>query len=454
MIESEKSPLPSPLLLPLLLIACHSSSVLGPRQVGDTEAPMDSGAGDTAPAPVDTADLVGSPYDSGAGPLDGLCTLELRCEGEILDDPRTTCAFSVRDAQGYSWYEGPAGVELRGRSSQGFPKKQYSVELWDEQGEDLERDLLGMGADEDWVLNGAYIDRAFIRNKLAFDLFQAFGGPLRYAPETACCTLTLDDEWLGIYFLSERIKRDDDRIDIQADTTERGESFVVKLDDSAGVQDNSSIGHGAWRLVYPPEEQASLAAQAGVQAWLQGWQAAYGGADPGDTDSGIFAWVDMDSAVDFVILQEFMKNNDAYYLSVHLWKDVDGVMYFTPWDMDLTLGQPLYNDNSLSNEWILYRPTMIDGMTAVGAFGEALQARWWELRQGLLAEDTLLQRLDGYRALMGDVVYENFQVWPIEDIQFSGDQLPVVASFDEEWERVRVWISERLAWVDDNISEY
>ena len=254
--------------------------------------------------------------------------------------------------------------------------------------------------------------------------------------------------------VSERIKRDDDRIDIQADTTERGESFVVKLDDSAGVQDNSSIGHGAWRLVYPPEEQASLAAQAGVQAWLQGWQAAYGGADPGDTDSGIFAWVDMDSAVDFVILQEFMKNNDAYYLSVHLWKDVDGVMYFTPWDMDLTLGQPLYNDNSLSNEWILYRPTMIDGMTAVGAFGEALQARWWELRQGLLAEDTLLQRLDGYRALMGDVVYENFQVWPIEDIQFSGDQLPVVASFDEEWERVRVWISERLAWVDDNISEY
>ena len=123
--------------------------------------------------------------------------MDLLCGQPIPDEPKIPCSIVIEDGHGELQYEGPVGVEKRGRSSQAFPKPQYGVELWVGPAEDASANLLGMGRDSDWILNGAWIDRALFRNKLAYDLFQSFGGPERFAPESAFCELTLDDEWRG-----------------------------------------------------------------------------------------------------------------------------------------------------------------------------------------------------------------------------------------------------------------
>lgn len=79
-------------------------------------------------------------------------------------------------------------------------------------------------------------------------------------------------------------------------------------------------------------------------AWLDGYYDALEAARPGEPGE-LFRWVDRGSAVDFVLLQELVRNTDAYYLSVYLWRDGEAPMRFTPWDLDLSLGQPSYNDN-------------------------------------------------------------------------------------------------------------
>jgi hypothetical protein len=291
------------------------------------------------------------------------------------------------------------------------------------------------------------------RNKLAFDVFRAFGERDRYAPESAYCELTVNGAWVGVYFLTERIKRDASRLDLAADGG-TGSSFVVKLDDdSAGVLANSQ-GYGYWKLVYPSAATATSAQGEGVRAALSAWQAALVSAEPGHPETGIFASLDMDSAIDFVLLHEAFKNNDAYYLSVYLSRDLGGRMFLSPWDMDLTLGQPLYNDNELSTGWILYRPPWVANMAQVPGFREALAARWRELRAGVMATDALLDRITAYRAILGDTVYANFEVWPIEEIQFGGRYLYPVTSYDEEYEKVREWLPERLAWVDASIDAW
>jgi len=278
-------------------------------------------------------------------------------------------------------------------------------------------------------------------------LFQRFGGPERYAAEIEYCELTLDGDWRGIYMLTERVKRDDDRIDIALDAAGDGSSFILKQDEDGFFA--LGFAHGAWRTIYPNEDRATAGQIAGISATLAAWQDAVAGAG-GD----IFDLVDLDSAVDFVLLQEFAKNNDAYFLSVHVWKDRGGLIHFTPWDLDLSFGQPLYNESYDPHGWIMYRPAMITAMAADPRFQSRLVERWAQLRAGVLSGDFLTERIDFHLETIAPRVADNFARWPIDQIQFLDNQLYPVSSFDEEIGLVRAWIAERLVWMDANIAAY
>ena len=283
--------------------------------------------------------------DAEAGPP-AVCDLRIDCGGaDIPDEPKIACQIEIGDGLGGVVHAGRIGIERRGRSSIDFPKAQYSVELRSETDAELAVGLFGMGRESDWVLNGMYVDRALFRNKLFFDVFQGLGGPERYAPETHYCELTLDGDYRGIYLLTEKIKRDDDRIAL-ADDGGVGASFILKQDE-AGFRE-VGVAYGSWRLVYPNDLTATQPQIDGVSAWLDGWQAAV----EGTSDTDVFTLMDLDSAVDFVLLQELVKGNDAYFLSMHVWKDTGGKLHFTPWDIDLSLGQPLYNDSTLTTGWV------------------------------------------------------------------------------------------------------
>jgi hypothetical protein len=415
------------------LVAC-TGSVGGGGADGDGGPEADGGPG-------------GGDPDADPGPP-VLCAVAIECGGaEIPDEPKIACDIEIGDGKGAIVHQGRMGIERRGRSSSAFPKAQYSIELRTEADVESPVALFGMGKESDWILNGMYIDRALLRNKLFFDLFQRMGGAERYAPETRFCEMTLDGDYRGIYLLTEKVKRDDDRIAL-ADTGPDGASFILKQDDDDAGFRSVGVAHGDWQLVYPNDLVATPDQVAGISAWLDGWVAAVGGT--GD----MFDLMDLDSAVDFVLLQEFARGNDAYFLSMHVWKDVGGKLHFTPWDLDLSLGQPTYGDSTLTTGWINYRPELVQAMANDARFAERLVERWAELRSGDLAADALEARIASYLAVTGDRIDENFVRWPIEDIQFLGDKLPPRSSHAEEMESVRGWIAGRLDWMDEHIDEY
>jgi hypothetical protein len=96
---------------------------------------------------------------------------------QIMDDPKIKVDMAiiyngagvtntVTDPPNH--YNGKVGIEIRGSSSQMFPKKQYSIELMDENDEELEAPLLGMPTEEDWVLFAPYNDKTLMRDVLAY----------------------------------------------------------------------------------------------------------------------------------------------------------------------------------------------------------------------------------------------------------------------------------------------
>lgn len=454
----------------------RSPAESGPAETGPAETGPgvsdESGPPDSAP-PEETG-LAGesgeSAPESGGGesgesgdsaepeesdPLDGLCQLAMDCT-DVVDSEteKVPCTLTVTDQDGVVWYDGGAVAWIRGRSTSYVPKKQYGVELRDERDESVAADLLGMGLESDWVINGNYYDRLLVRNKLGFDLFQSWGEEERYAPQSALCELTLDGEYRGAYTLVERIKRDGSRIDIERDDGEGG-SFVMKQNDEGCFYTNTTT-YGCWKLIYPNEDDISEGSAEGITAWLSGWEAAVVSTDPYDDETGVFTYVDIDSLVDIVIIEEFFKNEDAFYTSMHLWKDQGGLIHFTPWDLDMTFGQfPYYPYGDYDNPevWIDYRPQLMTVMAAAPEFQDRLGARWEELRAGPMQLEAIYAEIDRLQGIYGEAIDRNFALWPIETINYGG-YFYEVSSYEEEDAYVRDWIERRLAWMDENIGNY
>ena len=119
----------------------------------------------------------------------------------------------------------------------GIPKKQYALETQDDLGNNLNVPLLGMPAENDWILYAPYSDKSLIRNVLAYKLSWDVG---RYASRTRLCELVLNGDYRGLYVLMEKIKRDKNRVDISTLNPDEitGDDltggYIIKIDKSAG----------------------------------------------------------------------------------------------------------------------------------------------------------------------------------------------------------------------------
>jgi hypothetical protein len=64
----------------------------------------------------------------------------------------------------------------------------------------------------------------------------------------------------------------------------------------------------------------------------------YTGINP-TTGKHYYEYVDLDSLVQVVMIQQFARNNDGFYSSMFMYKDTDDVLHFGPvWDQELTFG--------------------------------------------------------------------------------------------------------------------
>ena len=103
-------------------------------------------------------------------------------------------------------------IQIRGSSSQAIPKKGYGfTTLQANNTSNNNISLLGMPAENDWILNGLAFDSSLIRDNLSYYLSRQMGN---YAPRTQYCELVINDEYVGLYLLQEKIKADTNRVNI------------------------------------------------------------------------------------------------------------------------------------------------------------------------------------------------------------------------------------------------
>ncbi len=403
---------------------------------------------------------------------------------EIPDEPKVEAQMriianttgqlnSINDA--ILHYEGNIGIETRGNSTQGFEKKTYSLETRDEDWDDQAVELLGMGKEEDWILHAMVIDKTQLRIPMSFYFFQRMG---HYAANWRYVELIVDGDYRGLYILTEKIKRDKNRVDIAkmdeddiaGDPLTGGYILRIDwLDDEEGFRSRYESQGGepmTYQWYYPKAEKIQDEQAEYIEEWINQFETAVFSDDFTHNGTRYTDYIDVASFTDFLLINELSKNADGYKLSSYLHKERDskgGKLAAGPiWDFDQTYGVSevcsnydyegwTYLQNQADCEDLESMPLWWRAMMSDPVFTNYLACRWEAFRSGPLHQDSVLQWIDTHRADISDAIERNF-----ERLDFIGERIwiepsPIPQSYEAEIAVLKTWISNRLRWMDENL---
>lgn len=407
----------------------------------------------------------------------------------IPDEPKVTADMKIiHNGEGYmnstldepNIYNGKIGIERRGSSSYNYPQRPYSIETRDELGQNLDVPLLDMPFENDWLLLSNYNEKSFARNILSFEIFTRMG---HYAPRVRLAEMIMNNDYQGIYLFGEKVKRSKSRVDISKladkDTVGIGLTggyiFKTDYDDGNGTYWTSSFSPinrpgGTVRYVYhdPKADEMTWHQKKYISDYVNMLESVLYGADFKNPTTGYRAYIDVNSFVDYFILGEISRNVDAYKKSRYFYKDKDTksnlVKTGPPWDFDWAW-KSMYDCSFLSNTtgsgWA-YKinecnvspvpPSWEVRMLQDPFFANAINNRYFSLRKNLLSEATMFQIIDSVANLVKDAQVRHYNKFKTLGYNVGAPEIePASKTYAEEIQKLKNWISVRLAWLDANM---
>ena len=410
----------------------------------------------------------------------------------VSDNPQTLVGSVVLDTAADSGragmldapdFAGRAGLNVRGQSSAGFPKQQYHFELWDEANQDEAHSLLGMPSESDWVLYAPYSEKSLMQNALVYQWSNRIG---QYAVRTRFVEVFMNTavggkidyngDYRGIYILMEKIKVDNNRVDIDkltpADNT--GEDvtggYLWAKDKPDPGEVGFSAGGNSYRFVEPNESEITPAQRTYLTNYLNEFNSVLTSANFADPVNGYAKYIDVDSWIDQHILVELAKNIDGFRISNYYHKDRNGKIKMGPaWDFNLSLGNADYLEG-----WIptgFYYNLLNDGdypyfrrLFQDPTFAQKYIDRWQQLRKDELSTPRLMADIDAFTSLLSDgngnypvgtnptqvsnnPVVRNFKKWQILG-QDTWPNYYTDASWINQVNWMKNWLLQRVNWWD------
>lgn len=376
-------------------------------------------------------------------------------------------------------YNGKVGIEIRGNTSAGFPKKSYTVETRLDDTASINVPLIGLPKENDWVFHGPYPDKSLMRNALAYHLGNLTG---KWSPRTRFFELFLNGNYQGVYTLVEKIKIDKNRMNLAKltpiDTVgdELTGGYVFKLDRPETTDVNGRdywiSPYKAWTTLQQQEyflfqdpdgvdlhpKQFNY-----IKNCVTEFENAMYSDNYKDKVTGYLPKIDFRSFVDYYILTELSRNLDGYRISTFIHKDKDskgGKLTMGPyWDYDICFGNANFFAAGQTSGWVIDGMGNADGYAMPfwwqkfrldPYFNAYLKVYWNEWKSNYLNTTYLNSFIDSCANVMIDAQKRNFQQWPILGVNVWPNNA-VPGSYAGELSYLKNWLSARLIWMDSQI---
>lgn len=450
----------------------------------------------TSPPDVDTGEL---PY------------IRISTASLIENEPKVPGMMVVFEDQEVT-FNAPIGIEYRGSTSFRLSnKKSYGLETWDENNEDVDASLFGFPEEEDWILTGhvfnaannTLFDPTLIHHYLGYTLYERMG---RYASRCKFVELEINNDYKGLYVFMEKLKRDNGRIDIEKMTTddnalpELAGGYILKIDKTSGgdvapgqplsyyetnwADDALYTSENSFRsdydivgqplsiepygppyhanqfletyflYDYPKAEEITPAQKNYIQDYVNAFETALINDAPNAADPTYLQFIDLDSFVDFFIINEITGNVDGYRISTFMHKPRNGKLKMGPiWDLNIGYNRqgrvPFddwianYNTHVPQDAWMV--PFWWTRLLESDVFKARLKQRWQTFRAGALSTGNvvgLVNETSDYLTENG-AVERNYNRWDGIDVNYS-----------EVISQLKSYMENRLNWMDSQINGF
>ena len=263
--------------------------------------------------------------------------------------------------------EAPLPLEIKARGNftrKAFAKKPFKLKLGAKQS------LLGLSKSKHFaILAHADDNYGYLRNFTGFWLGRAIGLP--WTPWQQPVEVVINNNYRGLYFLTESIRIETDRVnitkleDLVDDQALVSGGYLVELDNydepnQISMEEKSCVyvPHiDRLRVTWDTPEDYSETQKRFVTEQFTAMNDAVGSANTSDE---LWRYMDMDDAARYYLVEEIISHYEAYHGSTYLFRDRGNGQkwHFSPlWDcghaFDGATDRFLYNnDGSYGNTWI------------------------------------------------------------------------------------------------------
>ena len=362
-------------------------------------------------------------------------------------DNYVTGTISIAATDDVAAFTGSMSIKLHGNSTLAFPKLPYKIKL------DDKTSLVGLPKQKNWILLANYSDKSLLRNRVALHLAQNIMPG--WTPHAVPVEVTLNGEYEGAYDLVEQPEVDKNRVNIpEIDDTYTGDpaqgGYLMEVNSRLDDGDCWTTTQNLPVCLEDPDP-STTDEQTYIKTYLQSAEDALYSSDPTNATTGYESYIDVDSLIDWYLVNELFKNIDSDFVnSVYFYKGPDTKLTFGPvWDFDLSAGNADATDAKPQGFWVTQAP-WIARMEAVDpTFKTRVRARWNAIKASQI--DTLPAYIDAQAAALHDAEVRNFTRWPILGTYVWPNNAYIGSDYADEVTYLKTWLTQRTAWLDANL---
>ncbi len=338
-----------------------------------------------------------------------------------------------------------AEMKIKGRGNstwwQGgvWGKKPYQIKF------DDKTEVLNIPKDKKWVLLAELSDKSLIRNKISREMGDI--SRFDYVPKAEYVELFINDQHAGTYLIGQKVEESKNRVNVG------DKGYLIEIDQTNRIdEDDVYFTTDGWSKfpsnlfnIKEPSLELNSSEYNLIKNHIINFEEALFGDNFTDADLGYRAFIDLDSFIDWYLINEICKNQDAATYSSIYFNYIPGekIKMGPLWDFDLAYGNVDYSNATYPEGFHIKSNPWYKRMFEDPYFNSLVKDRFLYYETNL---DMLLNKIDLIEKYLEKSQQKNFEIWPILG-QYVWPNPVYYDTHHEEVEHLKDWIEQRMTWL-------